>query len=520
MASFSGDSNNAPAATVCTDEPVAITKASPTISTQLNASSITVGGSDYDTAALAGFAPGGTGGTVTYTVYTDSGCTTGGQPAGTVDIDESTGVATQSNSVSFTAAGTVSWEAVFDGDSNNGTAASACEPLVVSKASPTVVTILNASAITVGGTDYDTSALSNFAPGGTSGTVTYTVYSDNSCTTAVQSGGTVNINEANGAVPQSNILTFNTAGTFYWQATFSGDSNNAGASSSCTSEVVNVAKASPTLGTTLNANPITVGGSDFDTAALSGFASGGTGGTVTYTAYTNSTCTAGAQTGGTVNINESTGASTSNTLTFNTAGTVSWNAVFNGDSNNNGTAASACEPLVVSKAVTTISTTLQSNAIPVGGTDYDTSALSNFAPGGTSGTVTYTVYSDNSCTTAVQSGGTVNINEANGAVPQSNILTFNTAGTFYWQAKFSGDSNNAGQRAAAATSEVVNVAKASPTLGTTLNANPIAVGGSDFDTAALTGFASGGTGGTVTYTAYTSSTAAVRRADGGDRARQ
>ena len=59
---------------------------------------------------------------------------------------------------------------------------------------------------------------------------------------------------------------------------------------------------------------------------------------------------------------------------------------------------------MVSKAVTTISTTLQSNAIPVGGTDYDTSALSNFAPGGTSGTVTYTVYSDNSCTTAVQSG--------------------------------------------------------------------------------------------------------------------
>ena len=43
----------------------------------------------------------------------------------------------------------------------------------------------------------------------------------------------------------------------------------------------------------------------------------------------------------------------------------------------------------------------------------------------------------------------MNINEANGAVPQSNILTFNTAGTFYWQAKFSGDSNNAGSAAAA-----------------------------------------------------------------------
>ena len=118
MASFSGDSNNAPAATVCTDEPVAITKASPTISTQLNASSITVGGSDYDTAALAGFAPGGTGGTVTYTVYTDSGCTTGGQPAGTVDIDENTGAST-SNPLTFNTVGTFYWQAVFNGDSDD-----------------------------------------------------------------------------------------------------------------------------------------------------------------------------------------------------------------------------------------------------------------------------------------------------------------------------------------------------------------------------------------------------------------
>ncbi|HVC05328.1 MAG TPA: hypothetical protein VND88_11705, partial [Candidatus Acidoferrales bacterium] len=198
VASFSGDVY-APVATVCTDEPVSVAKASPTISTQLNANPITVGGSDYDTAALAGFAPGGSGGTVTYTAYSDNGCTTGAQSAGTVTIDESTGVATQSNSVSFTAAGTVSWEAVFNGDTNDNTATSACEPLVISNASPTIVTILNASAITVGGTDYDTSALSNFASGGSGGTVTYTVYTDNVCTTAVQSGGTVTIDESTGA---------------------------------------------------------------------------------------------------------------------------------------------------------------------------------------------------------------------------------------------------------------------------------------------------------------------------------
>ncbi len=52
---------------------------------------ITVGESDYDTAALAGFAPIGTGGAVTYTVYTDDACTTGAQTMGTASFNEGAG---------------------------------------------------------------------------------------------------------------------------------------------------------------------------------------------------------------------------------------------------------------------------------------------------------------------------------------------------------------------------------------------------------------------------------------------
>jgi hypothetical protein len=41
-------------------------------------------------------------------------------------------------------------------------------------------------------------------------------------------------------VPDSNAITFNSAGTFYWQAVYSGDTNNNGATSACTSEVLTV----------------------------------------------------------------------------------------------------------------------------------------------------------------------------------------------------------------------------------------------------------------------------------------
>ncbi len=501
QAAFSGDSNNAATSSPCMSEQVNVAKASPTLGTTLNANPITVGGSDFDTAALTGFAAGGTAGTVTYTAYTSSNCTSGGQTAGTEPINESTGVATQSSPMTFTSAGNVSWEAVFNGDTNNNTATSACESLVVSKASPTITTTLNAPSIPVGGSDYDTAALTGFAANGTGGTVTYTMYTNGSCSTGAQTVGTASFSETTGA-SKSNPVMFTSAGSVSWSAVFNGDSNNnATAVSSC--EALTVTKASPTISTHLNANPITVGSSDYDTAALTGFAPNGSGGTVTYTVYTNGSCTAGAQTVGTASFSETTGASTSNPVTFTSAGSVSWNAVFNGDSNNNATAVSSCEPLTVSKAAPTIATTLQSGAITVGQTDYDTSALSNFAPGGASSTVTYTVYTNNTCTTVSQPGGTVSVNESNGAVPQSSVVNFKTAGTFYWQAAFSGDSNNAAT-SSPCMSEQVNVAKASPTLGTTLNANPITVGGSDFDTAALTGFAPGGTGGTVTYTAYTS----------------
>ena len=52
---------------------------------------------------------------------------------------------------------------------------------------------------------------------------------------------------SNGVVPDSNDLVFNTAGTFYWQASYSGDPNNLASVSPCTSEVLVVGLAHPQI---------------------------------------------------------------------------------------------------------------------------------------------------------------------------------------------------------------------------------------------------------------------------------
>ena len=92
--------------------------------------------------------------------------------------------------------------------------------------------------------------------------------------------------------PNSNPVTFPTAGTFFWQAVYSGDPNNLGATSVCTTEALVVSPNAPSIATLLvPLGPVAIGTPVFDTTVLTG-ATATAGGTVAYTAYTNDTCTA------------------------------------------------------------------------------------------------------------------------------------------------------------------------------------------------------------------------------------
>jgi hypothetical protein len=360
------------------------------------------------------------------------------------------------------------------------------------KAKPSIATTLSSESIEVGGTIHDSARLTGATPDA-GGSVTYTVYTNDTCTQDPRDAGTKTV--TNGVVPDSDPVTFNQAGDYYWQAVYSGDSNNNGATSVCTSEHLVVGKKSPSITTTLSDEEITVGDSIHDSATLTG-ATADAGGTVTYTVYTNDTCTAGARDAGTKNVTNGS-VPDSDPLQFNTAGEFYWQAVYSGDANNQG-ATSVCtsEHLVVGKASPSITTTLSDESIQVGESIHDSATLSGATPDA-GGSVTYTVYTNDTCTQDPRDAGTKTV--TNGVVPDSNTLQFDTPGDFYWQAVYSGDSNNQGATSVC-TSEHLVVGKAPSTQNTAQSFYPN-------DEATLSASAASGTPtGNVTFSLFDNDT--------------
>jgi hypothetical protein len=413
-------------------------------------------------------------------------------------------VVPNSSTLSFPTVGTFYWQAVFSGDGNNSATTSSCssEPLTVGKASPTLTTTLNASSIVAGGTDFDTATLNGFVPGGSSSTVTYTVYSNNICTLNARAAGALSVNESTGVVPNSSTLSFPTVGTFYWQAVFSGDGNNNATTSSCSSEPLTVGKASPTITTTANPGSGTVGVQITvkDTATIAGGATPT--GSVTFTLYTNATCTS-AVTGVSGNGTISAG-TTSFTAKWTPAAvsTYYWGAVYNGDANNStaSTCGGAPEQIVIGKASPAISTVASPTTGRVGKaikTLKDTATLSG-APIAPTGTVTFKLYSNITCTTAVtgvSGSGTV----ASSAASYTVAWTPKTAGTYYWKATYGGDSNNA---AVASTCGEPVVITAQPTISTTANPKSAGTGTTLQDSATLASTSNLTGTGSITFKLY------------------
>src|SRR5204862_146570 len=102
------------------------------------------------------------------------------------------------------------------------------------------------------------------------------VFNENTCTTPAtvptQISGqpaAVAVN-ANGTIPNSASVTFNKAGTYFWQASYGGDGNNVAVKSPCTSETITIGKASPSVATTLSSSAVPVGGAIHDSSAFTG----------------------------------------------------------------------------------------------------------------------------------------------------------------------------------------------------------------------------------------------------------
>ena len=194
------------------------------------------GPSISDTGHLTG-ATAAAGGTITFHLFSDAACMTEVK-TGLSPVSVNGNGNYNSGSFTPTAAGTYYWTASYSGDTNNFPVSTKCGEAGESVNAPSISTRLSASAIAVGQSVTDSATLHN-ATSDAGGTVTYSVFNNNTCTgTPVANGGTVTV--TGGVVPNSNSVTFNSAGTFYWQASYSGDAHNASAKSACTSEQLTV----------------------------------------------------------------------------------------------------------------------------------------------------------------------------------------------------------------------------------------------------------------------------------------
>jgi hypothetical protein len=361
----------------------------------------------YDTATLSG-ATSDASGNVTYYYKLQTSAAldcTGGSQLGAVK-SASGGIIPRSDTTSFSVAGTYEFWAVYAGDGNNSGKTSTCgsETVIVDANAPGLSTqVKTPGADTVAGTTddgtvadgghiainaviYDTATLSG-ATSDADSTVTYYSKLQTSaaldCTGGTQIGAAKTV--AGGIAPRSDTTSFSVAGTYEFWAVYSGDSNNAGKTSTCGSETVIVDKTQSVTttqvktpgadtiagntddGTVADGGHIAIGAVIYDTNNVTGASPSGT---VTYYSKLQTSaaldCTGGTQIGAAKTVGVA-----SDTTSFSTAGTYELWAVYVGDGNNLGSS-STCgsETVIVDKNSPTIGTTpnlLPNDSIDVSG---------------------------------------------------------------------------------------------------------------------------------------------------------
>jgi Bacterial Ig-like domain (group 3) len=477
---------------------------------------VPVGTPVFDTATLSGTNADTAMGTVTYEVYSDALCTV--PVTDTTSMETITGVHTvpASDPVTLTTAGTYYWQATYSGDANNLTSTSTCgvggEVETVTAAGTSLGTTLSSGdesgtsiSVQAGTPVTDAATLTGPDHGAATGTITYNVYSESLCTT-LENAGTAEDITTPGTIPASLPVTIDTVGTYYWQASYSGDANNLASVSACNTEVVTVTAAITSVTTLLSENSVTAGTPVTDTATLSGAVADAATGTITYDVYSDAGCTDQVSTGTPLTITTPGTMPTSAPVTLDAAGTYYWQASYSGDANNLSSTSTCGEVEVVTPANTTTTTMLSASSVAAGVAVTDSATLTGAVADAATGTVTYNVYSDAGCTDLVTSSMPLTITTP-GALPDSGPLSLTTAGTYYWQASYSGDANNLSSTSTCGEVEVVTPADtgtATSLSGGDQSGLSISVpaGTAVTDTATLSGTDAAAATGTITYDVY------------------
>lgn len=542
-ATYGGDGRDLPATSPC--EPFGVGKRQVTIGTAVHDASngtvlsgpLALGGSVYDTAALGDLGAPTPTGTVTYTFYSGGECVTG-TAVGTQVVTLNAGGSvprSDSHGPLDAAGGPYAFMATYSGDANYLAGSSACEPLVVGKAQATPSTVVYDAAtdspvttVPLDADVYDTTTIAHPSTYEPTGTVTYTFYATGTCSTGsvVGTPEQVTVN-SNGTVPNSGTqgpLTVS-GGPYAFQVTYSGDGNYVGGTSECETLAVNQGEVSIATvvydAATTEPSPIpaALGVSVYDTAVLTPSAGPTPTGTVTYTFFSGGTCSSGAVvstetvdvgTGGTVPRSAATGPLSA------AAGPYAFQAVYSGDADFSG-GASDCEPFTVAPAALTVATTVVdatttapvTSPIAVGTSVHDTTLISGATGPVPTGTVIYTFFSGGDCSTGAVVGTETVTLAADGSVPDSSVHGPLTAATgpYAFRAEYEGDANYLDGTSLC---EPFSVGKGEVSLSTLVHdassgqvvSEPVPLGTSVYDSAAVGNPSVIVATGTVTYTFY------------------
>ncbi|HEY1267615.1 MAG TPA: kelch repeat-containing protein [Candidatus Binatia bacterium] len=479
LASYSGDNTYNAKDAGC--EVLSLIKIDAVVATDIHdashnvVSSVAAGTMVHDKATVSG-GVGTPTGSVTFTWFANGTCSgTPAQTSGALALTSGVVDATSFAQIPG-ASGSFAFQASYSGDNSYNTKLGPCEVLSVGKIEAAVASDIHdashnvVTSVAAGTTVHDKATVSG-GLGTPTGTVTFTWFANGTCSgTASQTSGALAL--GGGAVDATSFTqTPAASGSFAFQASYSGDPTYNAKLGPC--EALSVSKIDPTVSTDIHDGSHGViiaalsGTSVHDSATIGGTLATPTG-NVTFKWFSNATCSAAplatsaalALSGGTVDA-----ASFAQIPDFHVSSTYAFQATYNGDNVYNAKTG-PCESLPITSRTTGITTSLSgggqtgtSITIQAGASVTDSATL-NGATANAGGTVTYTIFSEGTCTTVFTSGGTKTV--TNGVVPNSNPVTFTQAGTFFWKVDYSGDISNAASTSGC--SEQVTVSPHSITL--------------------------------------------------------
>jgi uncharacterized repeat protein (TIGR01451 family) len=336
IASYSGDANNQSSTGTCGDSGETSTIAKQPTGITTAATDATIGAAIHDIATLSGgFSPGGT---ITFNLYGPSdtpNCS--GTPVYTKSVTVSGNGDYSSGDFTPSTAGKYYWVASYSGDVNNlpsiGTCGDSGETSTIAKQPTSLTTAATDAAI--GAAVHDVATLSG-ATASAGGTITFNLYGPSDTPDCSGDPVFTDTVDVSGPGPyQSADFTPDTAGNYYWVASYSGDTNNLPSNGTCgdDGETSMVGKQPTSIGTAATSGSL--GDAIHDVATLSGGANVPQG-TITFNLYGPSDtpdCSGEPVFTDTVSV-DGNGDYQSADFTPKTPGTYYWIASYSGDANN------------------------------------------------------------------------------------------------------------------------------------------------------------------------------------------